>query len=498
MKSMTSCALACLFAAALAVSATAQSAVRFADVAGWWSADPVQGGESSHVALQFVEEDGKQEARLWLMAIGAYDINLGTVTFSGNTIDTKSMSFPLTWHPESKTLTGHLPADAAPVYSIPVEFKRSEPVEKPPARDWHAPRPQARWSVDTGAPVWAGLERDDETGLLIVGNENGDVLAIDNDGKVRWKFATGKPIRAQPTVLGVSVYVSSDSGYLYRLKLATGAEQWRANIASEAPPRIPTNQQKTRWDRYGSSVVADTEHVYVASRDKNLYALDIKSGRELWRVPAGDIMTATPVLYGNLLIFAAFDGKVRAVSASDGAPRWTYDAKLAIAGDVVLASDRVLVGSRSYDLIAIDAKTGKEMWKHYFWFSWIESPPNVYHNVIYTGSSDATNVYSLSLANGSVFWKTAVPGWSWQRAAVNDQLVVTGTVGQGAYPGSRSGSLVALDRKNGAIRWIYLDPPSQEAVKAGTYWGFGASPVIADGQVFAADLNGRVYAFELN
>jgi outer membrane protein assembly factor BamB len=70
-------------------------------------------------------------------------------------------------------------------------------------------------------------------------------------------------------------------------------------------------------------------------------------------------MTATPALYGSLVIFAAFDGKVRAVSTRDGALRWTYDAKLAIAGDVVVASDRVLVGSRSYDLIALDAKTAR-------------------------------------------------------------------------------------------------------------------------------------------
>ena len=490
-------ALACLFAVALAFPVAAQNSVHFADIAGWWAADPVQGGESSHVLLQFREHDGKPEARLWLMAIGAYDIGLGAVTISGNAIDTKGLSFPLTWNPATKTLTGHLPADAAPVYNIPVEFKRSEPIEKPAARDWKAPRPNARWSVDTGAPVWAGLERDDETGLLIVGNENGDVNAIDSDGKVRWKFATGNPIRAQPTVLGASVYVSSDSGYLYRLKLNTGVEQWRAKIVSEAPPRIPTNDPKTRWDRYGSSVVADTEHVYVASRDKNLYALDIKSGRELWHVSADDIMTATPALYADLVICAAFDGKVRAVSARDGALRWTYDAKLAIAGDVVLAGDRVLVGSRSYDLIALDARTGKELWKHYYWFSWIESPPMVKDTMIYTGSSDATNVYALNLGDGSQIWKTSVPGWSWQRTAVNDRLVIAGTVGQGAYPGSRSGSLVALDRRSGAIRWLYLDPPSEAVVKAGTNWGFGASPVIADGQVFAADLNGKVYAFEL-
>lgn len=496
MKVIASRVLACLFAVALAIPGVAQESLRFADLAGWWSAHPVHGGESSHVALQFVEKDGKQEARLWLMAIGAYDIPLGTATLTGNSVDTAPLSFPLTWNPATRTLSGHLPADAAPVYDIPVEFRRSEPVGKPPAREWNARRPKVVWSVDTGAPVWAGLERDAD-GTLFVGNEQGDVHAIDRGGKVRWKFATGKAIRAQPKAIGAYIYIASDSGYLHKLSRGTGAQAWRARIDSGSEPRLPTNQEKTRWDRYGSSAITDGRRLFVASRDKNLYALDINSGRELWRVAAGDIMTATPALHGDLVIFAAFDGTVRAVSARDGRLRWTYDAKLAVPGDLIVAGDRVLVGSRSYDLIALDAATGEEQWKRYYWFSWIESPPVVRDGVIYTGSSDATNVYALNLADGSLRWKSAVPGFSWQRVAVNDELVVAGTAGQGAYPGSRSGSLVALDRASGAIRWTYLDPPSDEIAKAGTYWGFGASPVMGDGVVHAADLDGRVYAFEL-
>jgi outer membrane protein assembly factor BamB len=163
-----------------------------------------------------------------------------------------------------------------------------------------------------------------------------------------------------------------------------------------------------------------------------------------------------------------------------------------------VAGDRVIVGSRSYDLIALDAASGRELWKHYYWFSWIESPPVVRDGVVYTGSSDATNVYAIDLADGSLRWKTPVPGYTWQRVAVSDDLLVTGTLGRGAYPASRNGSLLALERATGAIRWLYLDPPSAEAVKAGRNWGFAAAPVVADGVVHAADFNGKVYAIELD
>jgi len=486
---------ACVAGLALAIPASAQTSVRFPDLAGWWTADPVRGGESSHVALRFIEKDGKQSALLSIPAIAAYDIPLGEVTLSGNAIETKDEPFPLTWNPTTQTLSGHLPAGAAPVYDIPIEFRRGAPLEKPPANEWKAPRPKVVWSVNTGAPVWAGVERAKD-GTLFVGNEAGTLNALGREGTILWKFETGKPIRAQPKVIGAHVYVASDSGFLYKFDRKTGAEAWRARIDSVTAPRLPGNHEKTRWDRYGSTVVADAKRVYIASRDKYLYALDMKSGREEWKVAADDIMTSTPALHRDNVIFAAYDGKVRAVSARDGALRWTYDSKVAIAGDVTISDDRVLVGSRSYDLIALDAANGRELWKHYYWFSWIESPPVVRDGVVYTGSSDATNVYAINLADGSLRWKTAVPGYSWQRIAIAGDLLITGTLGRGAYPGSRAGSLLALDRASGAIRWIYLDPPSAETIKAGNNWGFAASPAVGEGLVYAADFNGRIYAIE--
>jgi len=136
MNAVFSRLLACLFTVAISATIVAQSPVRFPDLAGWWSADPIRSGEPSHVALQFLEKDGKQQGRLWLMAIGAYDIPLGTVTRSGNSIDFKTDRFPLIWNPTTQMLSGHLPADVAPACNISIEFRRSEPVEEPPARDW--------------------------------------------------------------------------------------------------------------------------------------------------------------------------------------------------------------------------------------------------------------------------------------------------------------------------------------------------------------------------
>jgi outer membrane protein assembly factor BamB len=488
--------LLCLLAAIVS-PACAETLAGFQDLAGWWSAEPVHGGESSRLALHFLEKDGKPQATLSVVAIGAYDIGLGEVTLAGNSIDTRPLSFPLTWNPQTRTLTGHLPAELAPVYDIPVEFRRSEPLGKPPAQDWAAPRPELLWSVATGAAVWAGLELDADGSAVFAGNDRGELHAIGVDGRLRWKFETGAAIRAQPRVMGRHLYVTSDSGFLFKLDRRSGVEAWRARIDAGSEARIPTNQPKTRWDRYGSSVVSDGRRLFVASRDRHLYALDAKTGRELWRVAAGDIMTATPALHDGNVIFADYAGKVRAVAASDGRPRWGYDARLAVPGDIVVADDRVLLGSRSYDLIALDAASGRESWKRYYWFSWIESPAVVRDGVVYTGSSDAKYICARDPRDGALRWKSMVPGWAWPRVAIDKEWLVAGTVGAGNYPGAPQGSLLALDRDTGQMRWLLRDPPGEEFIASGESWGFAAAPVVAGGTVYAADLDGKVHAIRL-
>jgi len=477
-----------------ALTRIASADVQFSQIEGWWSAEPAYAGQISRVALHFLAENGQPSMRLSLLGIGGYEYPVGAVKIEGDTITPKATAFPLKFDADKQTLRGVMPEAAVPVYRIPVEFHRTDAVAKPAAVLWNAPRPVVEWQYDAKEPVWAGLEFDAASRLLYVGTEGGKLHAIDANGKGVWTFDTGGRIRARPSVIDGFVYVSSDAGYLWALDKRTGVQRWKADVDAGSLPRIPTTEPKTRWDRYGSSVVSDGEHLYFASRDKRLYALDRSSGQELWHMDAGDIMTATPVVYRDLVIFAAYDGAIRAVSKRDGADVWKYDAKLPVAGDLAVSDGRVFAGSRTYDLIALAADSGKELWKHYYWLSWIESPPVVRDRIVYTGSSDATKVYAIDSTNGHSKWETHVPGWAWARTAVTTKWVVAGTVGSGTYPGSRAGSLVVLDRSSGELSWLMLNLPSRTELDAKQEWGFGSAPVATSEMIYAADLTGRVYA----
>lgn len=470
--------------------------VTFTDLEGWWSAEPTYAGESSRVLVQFAREGDEQLARLSLAAIAAYGMSMGSVSIDGHVVKMEGLAFPLTYDADKRTLSGTLPEEVVPVYRIPVEFVRIESFEKPSAPTWNAPSPPVRWRSNVGAPVWAGLEHDAKTQLLFVGTDAGLLHAIAPDGTTRWTFETGQPIRARPAAIGDAVFVASDSGLLHKLDTRTGTERWRARIDAGSPARIAVTEPKTRWDRYASSIVADATRVYVGSRDGHLYALDRATGREVWKAASADLVTSTPALDGDRVLFASFDGTVQALNAKDGALAWRYESKQPISGDLAVDGDRVFAGNRAYDLLALDARTGTERWKHYYWFSWIESPPVVRDGIVYTGSSDATGVYAIDAKSGERRWKTSVPGYAWAKPAVGERIVIAGTVGQGPHPGTREGALVAIDRASGKIVWIQLEPPSAATVEQRREWGFASAPVLVDHTVYAADLNGVVYAIE--
>ena len=50
--------------------------------------------------------------------------------------------------------------------------------------------------------------------------------------------------------------------------------------------------------------------------------------------------------------------------------------------------------------------------------------------------------------------------------------------------------------KSGTLRWMHVDPPTPEQVARKAEWGFAAGPVLIGGTVYAADLDGRVFAIE--
>lgn len=459
-------------------------------LAGAWQGAVTRDGESTPFALELLPEaDGKVLVRATIPSVHVVGQPLGRVApkIEGDRVTLGPFAFR--HDAASGTLTGVLPAGLAPVYELPLTLRRVERIDVPPR-----PPPGGRlvrpvWARDLGAPLWAGPRY--AGGSVYVGGVDGRVHAVDaRTGTERWSFRAGGEIRTRPTVADGAVYFQADDGFLYKLGATGGEEIWRVQVVEKPVERLPFDDPKSRYDRFGSDVTASGGRLYLGTHDGRVLALDPATGARLWAYAAGEAVLAAPAVHGDRVYAGSFDGHVHALDATSGALLWKRDTRGAVVSTPAVAGGLVVVGTRAYDLIALHERTGEVAWKRYVWFSWIESSATVRDGVVYVGSSDAAAVLALDLASGRRVWTADVLGWAWGQPVVSDARVFAGTSSQAGYPAGHRAGVVALDRATGKTVWRYESEPAA----AGAF-GFPGSAAAGEGLVFVGGLDGRLLAF---
>ncbi len=461
-----------------------------AELAGVWSATLEHAGETREFGLEIEPAaEGKAALRLTIPSMHAERMPIGTVP-----IETKDGAvvlgpFRFRWDPSARTLTGQVPDALVPVYAIPIVLRRVERLDVP-AR----PEPAGRvvspeWTFDAGSPLWAGASFAD--GVVYAGAVDGRVHALDAaTGRERWAFRSGGPVRVRPTVDGKVVYFQADDGFLYALSVASGEERWRVRVVSTAVVRLPFDDPKSRFDRFGSDVSVAGGRLFVGTHEGRVLCLDPANGSTVWEFATKDAVLAAPAVAGDRVFAGSFDGNLYALDARTGRLLWTHDAKRPVVSTPAVDRGRVIVGSRAYDLFALDTATGTPAWSRYLWFSWVESSPSVRDGVVYVGSSDAAAAFAFDAATGHPVWQADVFGWAWGQPAVTATRVYVGTSSQIGYPAGHRAGVTALDRATGVVVWrAPADAPASGA------FGYPGSPVVGAGRVYVTGLDGRVSAF---
>lgn len=163
---------------------------------------------------------------------------------------------------------------------------------------------------------------------------------------------------------------------------------------------------------YSSPALADGT-LYVGTdgvRQNHLLALGT-DGKELWRFPTAKQIFSTPAVSGGLVYFHARDDHVYAVDARSGALVWKTPApypqdEFSIFADMnksspAVAGGRIFVGV-GRDVLALDAKTGRELWR-YATGGKVDSSPLVVGETVYVGSDDR-GLYGLEASSGNLSW----------------------------------------------------------------------------------------------
>lgn len=115
----------------------------------------------------------------------------------------------------------------------------------------------------------------------------GSVVALEaTTGLNRWRYFTDGPIRFAPVVIEDLLLVVSDDGCLHALDRASGRLVWKHRGGPDHAKRLGNQRIISRWPARGGPVISDGRVYYAAgiwpSDGIYLYALDTRTGRELW------------------------------------------------------------------------------------------------------------------------------------------------------------------------------------------------------------------------
>jgi outer membrane protein assembly factor BamB len=199
------------------------------------------------------------------------------------------------------------------------------------------------WRLTLAAPPSAGGVMDDSR--VYVPLRDMGLAAIDREtGRLAWFRALTSAFA--PVVHDGALFVASTAG-LEALDAATGADRWTV------PLHTPVN----------APLLWDTGWLIAIVEPSDVVAFRASDGRMIWRRPLGSPSAFAPVPGGDgALFFSLMDGRVIALSLSDGTPLWERTLPGTLSEPAV-SENHVFVGSTDNTFYALDAGSGELDWR---------------------------------------------------------------------------------------------------------------------------------------
>jgi outer membrane protein assembly factor BamB len=207
-------------------------------------------------------------------------------------------------------------------------------------------------------------------------------------------------------------------------------------------------------------------------------------------VSSSDDQVFVPAVSANMVYAAGKNGEISAFDASTGRQRWRIDAGQKLSGGVGAGEDIVVVGTAKGVLLAFDSN-GKRLWKSEL-AGEIVSPPTIEARIVVARAADG-RLFGLDAADGK-------RKWVYQRAA--PQLTLRTPAGQvvsrgGLFAGFPGGKLVALDLATGAVGWETSVAQPRGTTELDRVADVSSTPIVDGERVCAVAYQGKLACFDL-
>jgi eukaryotic-like serine/threonine-protein kinase len=281
------------------------------------------------------------------------------------------------------------------------------------------------------ASSWPGITADAKNAYVAGGPY---VYAVNlQSGAQVWRYpssaSTANPFFATPAITtDGQLIVGGFDKKLYSLNLQTGASNWQFTGARD------------RW--IGGALVVNNM-IYAPNADYKLYALNMR-GELQWSFEADQSIWGTPTSDGTNVYFGTLGRKMYAVDAKTGKQVWVQVLDGAVLGSPALGSENDLfVGTYSATLYALSTSTGKTLWSKptSSSSSWIWAGPVVGGSTLYVG--DATGKLTAYPTTGAAkLWEQSLNGAIIGSPCIDGDKIVVGTEAGTVYFIDQTGKIL--------------------------------------------------------
>ncbi|MCW9036039.1 MAG: PQQ-binding-like beta-propeller repeat protein [Alphaproteobacteria bacterium] len=293
-------------------------------------------------------------------------------------------------------------------------------------------------------------------------------------------------LTSQPVVAAGMVYVMDAANTVTALRTDNGNKVWSIDLT----------QDEEDDDFFGGGVAYDKGSVFISTGFGEVFALNAKTGHQIWRKSVQGTMRAAPTIRGNRVFVTTADNKLFALSAFTGEELWNYEGIFEMAGMLGSGSPAVdkgvvVVTFSSGEVVALKVENGRQVWSDSLAtvrrsegasnLADIRGRPVIDRDRVFAVSQSGLMV-AIDLRTGRRIWANDV-------ASLESPWVV----GNYIYVLTTDSELICLSRKDGKIYWVkglprYEDMEDQEDRIIWT------GPVLTSDRLLVAGSHGRALA----
>ena len=245
-----------------------------------------------------------------------------------------------------------------------------------------ADKGQKIWAFESGASIHASANVSPDGKVILFGNDGAEVFGVDAaSGKELWRGKGGDRINACPAVGHDAAFFTGCDARLVAHDLKDGKERFAIELGGMAP---------------GSPTLLD-DRIIAATGEGSVLAYSPDGKQQLWKYEDVDQQSAmfysSPAAADGIVVLGCRDRQVHAIDAKTGKRVWAFKTRGEVDATAVISAGRVYVPSKDKKLYVLDLKTGNKLWE-FAAARAVTAGPAVAAGVIVFGDT-AGNVYCL-------------------------------------------------------------------------------------------------------